>query len=156
MATSLTARFDLHVRAPLVQDNPAASSPASIDSLVNLSSSDVTKRHHKVYTVAASGAQSIDIAGSATDAYGTVLTFSKVKAIVVRNRSTAATAAATVERPASGVPFISTAATVAVDPVAILVNKAGWTVTAGTGDLIAVNNADSAASADIEVLILGT
>ena len=156
MATTATARFDLHVKAPLMQDNPVASSPGDIDSLVMFNSTEVTKRHYKVYAIAASGSQSLDLASALTDAYGTALTFAKVKALVVRNKSTSATAAATVERPSSnGVPILSAAGTIALDPIFIYVNKAGATVTASTGDLISVNNADSAASADIEVLILG-
>lgn len=156
MATTATARFDLKISAPLSQDNPAAASPGDIDSLVKFSSSEITKRHYKVYNIAASGSQSLDLVSALTDAYGTALTFAKVKALVVRNKSTSTTAAATVERPSSnGVPILSAAGTIAVDPIFVYVNKAGATVTASTGDLISINNADSAASADIEVLILG-
>lgn len=156
MSTTCTARFDCQVRAPLTQDNPLGTIPASIDALVQFSSSEVTKRHHKVYNIAASGSQSLDLASALEDGFGNALTFAKVKAIVVRNRSNSATAACTFERPSSnGVPILSAAGTVAVDPLFVYVNKAGAPVTASTGDLISINNADANASADVEVLILG-
>lgn len=156
MSTTCTARFDLQIRAPLTQDNPLGTIPASIDSLVQFSSSEVTKRHYRVYNISASGSQSLDLASALEDGFGNALTFAKVKAMVVRNRSTSSTAACTVERPGSnGVPILSAAGTIAVDPVLVYTNKAGATVTASTGDLISINNADANASADIEVLILG-
>jgi hypothetical protein len=156
MSTTGTVRLDLKIRAPLVQDNPAGTIPGEIDALIQLSGVEVTKRHYKRYTIAASGAQSLDLVSALADGFGNALTFTKVKFLAVVNRSTSLTAAGTLERPASnGVPIISAAATVPIDPLIVIVNKAGATVTAGTGDLISVNNGDASASADFDVLIAG-
>lgn len=156
MSTTGTFRLDLKVRAPLVQDNPAGSIPADIDCLVQLDSTAITKRHYKRYTIAASSAQSLDLVSALTDGFGNALTFTKVKAIVVKNRSTSATAAGSLERPASnGVPFLDAAASIEIDPLVVIVNKTGVTVTSGTGDLISVNNDDASASAEFDVLIAG-
>ncbi len=157
MSTTCTARIDAQIRAPLTQDNPVGTIPASIDALIQFSSSEVTKRHYKVYNIAASGNQSLDLASALADGFGNSLTFTTLKAIVVRNRSGSATAACTVERPSSnGVPFVSAAGTVPCNPLFVWVNENGTTVTASTGDLITINNADANAAADIEVLLLGT
>lgn len=156
MATTATARVDLKVAAPLTQDNPVGTIPADIDSLVSFSSSEITKRHYKRYTIAASSAQSLDLASALEDGFGNALTFTKVKLMVVRNRSTSASAAGSVERPSSnGVPLLSAAGTIALDPLFVYVNKAGVTVTASTGDLISINNDDASASAEFDVLICG-
>ena len=157
MATTATARVDLKVAAPLTQDNPVGTIPADIDSLVSFSSSEITKRHYKRYTIAASSAQSLDLASALEDGFGNALTFTKVKLMVVRNRSTSASAAGSVERPSSnGVPLLSAAGTIALDPLFVYVNKAGVTVTASTGDLISINNDDASASAEFDVLICGS
>lgn len=156
MSTTGTLRLDLKVRAPLVQDNPAGAIPGDIDCLVQLDSSDITKRHYKRYTIAASSAQSFDLVSALADGFGNALTFTKVKVMIVKNRSTSLTAAATVERPSSnGVPILSAAGTIALDPLFVYVNKAGAVVTASTGDLVSLNNADASASAEFDVLIAG-
>lgn len=156
MATTSTFRIDMKVSAPLTQDNPVGTIPADIDCLVQLGSSDITKRHYKRYTIAASGSQSLDLASALEDGFGNALTITKVKVFIVRNRSTSASAAATVERPSSnGVPILSAAGTIGLDPLFVYINKAGATVTASTGDLISINNADASASAEFDVLICG-
>ena len=156
MSTIASLTADLKIRAPLTQDNPAGTIPGDMDILFQLSNTLGPKRHYKTYTIAASSAQSLDLASALADGFGTALTFSTVKFIAVQNLSTSATAAATVERPANGVPFLSAAGTVPCNPGFIWMNKAGTTVTASTGDLIAINNSDASASADIRVLIVGT
>lgn len=157
MSTTATARLDIKIRAPLTQDNPGGTLPGEIDALIQFSSTEITKRHCRRYTIAASGSQSLDLASALEDGFGNALTFTKVKLIVVRNLSTSATAAATLERPSSnGVPILSAAATMPIDPLVVIVNKAGATVTASTGDLISINNSDANASAEFDVLIAGT
>ena len=156
MAVTNTGRIALKIRAPAVQDNPRASSAGAIDALVRLSSTDITKRHHRIYNVGASGSTSLDLVSALNDSFGGSQTFSTVKVIYIRNRSTSATRGGTVGWSSNGVPFISAAATSPVNPVYLWVNTSGTTVTAGTGDIILIANSDAAAAADIEVLILGT
>ena len=157
MATTSTCRLDLKIRAPIVND-PATpgSDDGAIDLSLLLNSTQITKRHRKVYSIAASSSQSLDLVSALNDAFGTALTFSTVKLIFIRNKSTSSTKAAKVGWTANGVPFISAAATTPLQPCYLFVNTAGTTVTAGTGDIILVYNDDASASADIEVLILGT
>lgn len=156
MAVTNTGRVALKIRAPAVQDNPRAGSPGEIDALVRLSATDITKRHHRTYSVGASGSTNLDLVSALSDSFGGAQTFSTVKLIYVRNRSTSATRGGTVGWASNGVPFISAAANSPVNPIYLWINTGGTTVTAGTGDIITITNSDSAAAADIEVLILGT
>lgn len=157
MATVSTARVELHVRAPIVNDAATpGNDPGQLDLNVMFSSSEITKRHRKVYTIAASSSTSLDLVSALLDAFGNALTFATVKMIVARNRSTSSTAAASIGWSSNGVPFISAAATSPFQPLYVWINKNGTTVTAGTGDLIVLANADANASADIELFICGT
>jgi len=156
MATRSNLRLKLSLRCPTVQDSPPASDDGAIDISLLLGATEITKRHRKTYTIAASSSQSLDLVSALTDAFGTALTFSTVKLILIRNKSTSATKAGKVGWTSNGVPFISAAATSPVNPVYLWVNTSGTTVTSGTGDIILVYNDDANASADIEVLILGT
>lgn len=156
MSTTATFRADVKVSAPLTQDNPVGTIPADIDCLVQLSNTEIPKRHYKRYTVAASSALSLDLASALEDGFGNALTVTKVKVVIVKNRSTSGSAAASVERPSSnGVPLLSAAGTIALDPLFMYINKAGVTVTASTGDLLSINNDDASASAEFDVLICG-
>lgn len=156
MATRTTARLKLSLRCPTVQDSPPASDDGAIDISLLLGATEVTKRHRKTYTIAPSSSQSLDLVSALTDAFNNALTFSTVKLILIRNKSTSATKAGKVGWTSNGVPFISAAATSPVNPVYLWVNTAGTTVTGGTGDIILVYNDDPNASADIEVVILGS
>ena len=139
MATTSTCRLDLKVRAPIVNDPlTPGSDDGAIDVSVLMNSTQVTKRFRRTYSIAASSSQSLDLVSALTDAFGTALPFAKVG------------------WTSNGVPFISAAATTPLSPCYLFVNTSGTTVTGGTGDIILVYNDDASASADIEVLILGT
>lgn len=157
MSYTNSLKVDIKVRAPQTGDQYTPGADAgSIDFSAFLNSTAITKRHHKVYNVAASGSQSLDLASALTDIGGNALTFSTVKFILVHNRSTSASKGSTVGWSSNGVPFISAAATSPVNPIYVWMNVNGTTVTASTGDIILVANTDASAAADIEVLILGS
>lgn len=157
MSYTSSAHVDIKIRAPIVGDQytPGAD-PGDIDLSLFLNSTQVTKRHHKTYNVAASSSQSLDLVSALTDIGGNALTFSTVKLIFVRNRSTSATKASKIGWTSNGVPFISAAATSPLNPCYLWINTGGTTVTGSTGDIILVYNDDAGAAADIEVLILGS
>lgn len=157
MAYTSSFRLELKVRAPQNGDKTSpGSDPGAIDLSMYLNSTDITKVHHKTYNIAASSSQSLDLVSALLDVGGNAITFTKVKAIVVVNRSTSATRASKIGWTSNGVPFISAAATTPLKPVYVFVNSDGTTVTAGTGDIVLVYNDDPNAAADIEVLICGS
>lgn len=111
-------------------------------------------------TVAASGTDALDLAGGLTDAYGTTLTFVELRAVLV-TASSLNTNNVRVNRPASnGVPlFLAAGDGIDVPPGGAFLWTAPpdgkITVTAGTGDLLNIDNASSGSSVTYDVVILG-
>ena len=118
----------------------------------------------KVYlanrTVATAANDDLDLAGVLTDPFGVTLTFATVKAIVIRAADANTTNLTVKPATTNGFlgPFGAAAHTIQVRPGGALVFVApqtGWTVTAGTGDLLNVANA-AGASATYSIEIVGT
>ena len=111
-------------------------------------------------TLAASTPEDLDLAGVLTDAFGTTLTFAKIKGLVIV-AAAANTNTINVTRPAAnGVPIFLAAG----DGVPVLPGGefrwsapgAGVAVTAGTGDLLTITNAAAGTSVTYDVFIVGT
>lgn len=111
-------------------------------------------------TVAASGTDALDLAGSLTSLYGTTLTFVKLKFLLVF-AAAGNTNNVRLNRPASnGVPlFLAAGDGIDILPGGAFVwvaPGAGATVTAATGDLINLDNSSSGTSVTYDVFIGGT
>ena len=111
-------------------------------------------------TLAASGSEDLDLAGSLTGHLGGTLTFVTVKAVIVK-AAAGNTNDVVVSRPASnGVPlFAAGSDAIPVKPGGLFAWVApgtGVTVTAGTGDLLHVANSGSGTGVDYDVIIVGT
>lgn len=116
---------------------------------------------HDQRTIAASGTEDLDLAGSLSSPFGATLTFVELRLVLV-------TAAATntnnvrLSRPASnGVPlFLAASDGIDVPPGGTFL----WacpadgkvTVTAGTGDLLTVANSSSGTAVTYDIVIIGT
>jgi hypothetical protein len=111
-------------------------------------------------TLSASATENLDLAASLTNAFGTTLTFTKVKAIIVTAAS-GNTNAVQVTRPASnGVPiFMAAGDGIAITPGGVFYaawpDNAGVAVTAGTGDLLTLTNSAGSTSVTYTVAIIG-
>jgi len=111
-------------------------------------------------TLAASATEDLDLAASLTGAFGTTLTFARIKYLLVKALSTN-TNNVNVTRPASnGVPlFLAAGDGVPVLPGGffewLAPNAAGIAVTAATGDLITFTNSSSGTSMIYDVVIIG-
>lgn len=112
-------------------------------------------------TLAASTTEDLDLAGGLTDVFGTTLTFVKVKHIYV------AAASGNTNNVVMGgaaanqfVGFFGAAAhTLAILPgqcVRFSHPTTGWTVTAGTGDLLKFANSGAGTGVTYDLLIAGT
>lgn len=116
---------------------------------------------HDQRTVAASGTDALDLAGSLSSAYGATLTFVEVRALLVY-AATGNTNNVRLNRPASnGVPlFLAAGDGIDIPPGGLFmwVNPADGkvTVTASTGDLINIDNSSSGTSVTYDVVIIGT
>lgn len=111
-------------------------------------------------TLAASASDTLDLSGSLTDPVENACVFVKVKGVYVRQvatdgyTSTGITVAATVTNSAAAwnIPLKRGGVFLLFDPSATGL----FTVTAGTGDLFKITNADGANGADYFVAICGT
>lgn len=111
-------------------------------------------------TIAASSSVNLDLAGSLLTPLGTACVFVKVKAIMV-----IADAANTNDVVVGGAdsngflgPFGGATHTAAIKPGGCLVIAApsgGWTVTAGTGDILKIANSSSGTGVNYSIVILG-
>lgn len=111
-------------------------------------------------TLGASATEDLDLAGILTDAFGAVLTFAKIKAVIV-TAAAGNTNDVNVTRPATnGVPlFTAVSSGVGVKPGGMLAwacPGTGVTVTAATGDLITFTNSAGGTGVTYSVVIIGT
>lgn len=112
-------------------------------------------------SLAGSATENLDLAASLVNAFGTTLTFVKVKLIIVR--AAAANNAANlvqVQRASSnGVPlFLAASGGVQLNPGGIFLffDPVGVTVTPSTGDLLTITNSAGTNTVSYDVVIVGT
>lgn len=112
-------------------------------------------------TIAASGTDDLDLAGSLTGMLGGTLTFARIRAIYVA-AATANTNNVLIGAAASNQfvgPFGASTHTLAVKPggVALLANRdtTGWAVTAATADLLRIANSGSGTGVTYDIAIIG-
>lgn len=120
----------------------------------------VNKMFAARYTIGASATESIDLAGSLEDDLGQAVVFTAIKAILIKHVS----GVNSVIVGNGGVnsflgPFGGAAHTVTVPPNGRLLlertDAAGWTVTAATGDILALTNSAAGTSVVVDVVLLG-
>lgn len=112
-------------------------------------------------TIAASGNEDIDLAGSLVDPLGNACVFAKVKAILIK--ADAGNTNDVVFGPASSNgflgPFADASDRLSIPPggvVLLAAPSAGWAVTAGTADLLNVTNSAGGTGVTYEITIVGT
>lgn len=112
-------------------------------------------------TLAASASENLDLAGTLVDGLGATVTFAKIVAIHIE-AADANAADIVVGGAASNAfvgPFGASTHTIAVKPggrLTLVAPQGGWTVTAGTGDLLKILNGSGAAAGTYRVVLLGT
>jgi hypothetical protein len=114
---------------------------------------------HDKRTLGDGASENLDLSGSLADVYGATLTFVKIKAMIIQNLSSARTL--TIGNASSNA-FINwvggTTHMVNIPPggvLALVAPKAGFAVTAGTGDILKVLNSAGGAC-DYHIWIIGT
>lgn len=114
---------------------------------------------HDSRTLAATTSENIDLAGTLVNAFGATITFSKVKAIFIHNNGDTA---GVLEVGAAATPFGGPLKDAASDIITVPHNgmflstnpESGWTVTAGSADLLKINNT-AAVIAGYDIVIVG-
>lgn len=111
-------------------------------------------------SLSASGTDSIDLAGSLSDAFGDTITFTSIKAILIVAASTNGDNLVLGGNANAFESFFNNAGDellIAPGGCELLVNDNanGFAVTASTGDILDITNADSGAAASYEIYIVG-
>ena len=122
----------------------------------------ITKAFTDTRTLAASASEDLDLAGSLVDALGQTLTFTKLRAIVIRaavgNTNNVVVGGASANALAT--MFGAATHTLTVRPggaVALIAPDAtGYAVTAGTADLLKVANSAGGSAVTYDIVLLGT
>ncbi len=155
LASTLTSALDLQPRT----------APLNIAKSIALTNGTGVNQADRVWAdqrqVAASATDSIDLAGSLTDAFGAALTFARIKLLVV-TAAAGNTNNVVVTRPASnGVPLFSAAGDACpVRPGGLFAwacsDATGVAVTAGTGDLLDFVNSGAGSTVTYDVVVIGS
>ena len=164
MARTLSTRISVQIAALLADTLDLSTVRDNLEKIFTTeiptgsSSGQANQVWHDARTIADGATDSLDLAGALTNAIGQTVTFSSIKAVIIKFASGNTTAVA-VTRPASnGVPIFSAASDAvpfAANGLFAWVNPgAGITVTAGTGDLFNLVNAAGAA-ANYEINVIG-
>jgi hypothetical protein len=162
----LTTTIDVNLLAMLTAavDLANASATLPLNTRITMQSGTTTGKADLAWwdtrTVNASSTDPLDLAGSLPGVLGGTVTFVKLKGVLVR-AAAGNTNNCVVNRPASnGVPLFSAASdAIPVGPGGIFLwtsPGAGVTVTAGTGDLLNIDNSGAGTSVQYDVVLLGT
>lgn len=112
-------------------------------------------------TLADGASESLDLAGGLTDAFGAAITFTKIKGIVIKNRSTTQTLAVGGAASSQFINWVANSSDIVnIPPGGFLAltapGAAGFAVTAGTGDLLKIANGAAGQATDYDIYLIGT
>lgn len=162
----LSTTIDVNLAAALTSalDLVTASAPLALNTRITMATGTATGKADLCWsdnrTVAPSGTDALDLAGTLTGNLGGTLTIVKLKAVLVR-AAAANTNNVRLNRPATnGVPlFLAASDGIDILPGGLFLwvaPGAGVTVTAATGDLINIDNSGSGTSVSYDVVFVGT
>jgi len=162
LAATLTSALDLNTSTNPLQYAKTFGLPSGTGA------NQADRIFHDRRTIAISGTDDLDLAGVLTDPFGALLTFVKVRGILVfAGDTTGATVANTnnvVIGNAAATQFLggfgAAAHTYAVKPgglfLVVAPDSAGYPVGAGASDLLRIANSGAGTSVVYEIVILGT
>ncbi len=165
LITQLTTQVVARYASAL--DLVEAAAPLEYRARVNLATGTGAGQADKIFsdtrTIAASGSDDLDLAGTLLDAFGAAITMARVKALIVT------AAAANVNNVLVGGDATNTFLTwVEAEPDAVVLrpgatlalfageaDATGYAVTATTGDLLRIRNAAGGSSVTYSIVIIG-
>lgn len=147
-------------------DLGTSKAPQSLSRSMSLGSGTTAGNADRVFsdrrTLAASGTEDLDLAGTLVDAFGAAITFARIKGIVI------AAAAANTNNVVIGnatsnawATLLGATSTVTLRPGAFLAvgtgvaDPTGYAVTAGTADLLKILNSAAGTSVTYDIHIIG-
>jgi hypothetical protein len=162
LTTSIVAQVSAVHTNPV--DLGTGTLPLSVQRMINLTSGTGANAADRLFsdtrTLAASGTEDLDLAGVLVDVFGTVLTFARIKMILV-SAAAANTNNVNVSRTTSnGVPlFLAATDGIPVRPGGLFLwaapDATAVPVTAGTGDLLTVANSAGTTGVTYDIVIIG-
>lgn len=163
MPLNTRALIDLSSELTTALDLASGSVPLRLQRQYNWPSGTAADQADRIFhdqrTIAASGTDDLDLAGSLTDPFGAALTFADVRLIFIA-AALANTNNVIVGGDANALLFGGAAAhTVTVRPGGMFLLAArdatAYAVTAGTGDILQVANSGAGTSATYDVVVIG-
>lgn len=154
LSSTLTSALDL----------VSASAPLKFNKNMVLSSGTGLGAADKIFsdtrTLAASGTENLDLSGALTDSFGAVVTFARVKLVLVTAAAANTNNVNFAREGTNGVPlFLAASDGIAVKPGGGFMwwspDAAGVVVTAATGDLLTVTNSAAGTPVTYDVVIIG-
>lgn len=166
MALSSSVRLALAARLTSALDLGTAQAPATIDANVALTSGTGAGQADRIFadtrTLAASGTEDLDLAGSLLDPLGGTAVMARVKALVVQADPDNSNNVLVGRASSNGLATLFGA----VDAVVLrpgeffavacgVEDAVGHAVTAGTGDLITVANSGAGTPVTYDIVVIG-
>jgi hypothetical protein len=148
-------------------DLGTASLPVSVRAAVQLVSGTGAGQADLVFSdrrsIAASGTEGLDLAGTLTDAFGATLTFVKIKGLYVRaDAANTNNVVVGADGTSPWTTLLNSTGTVTLRPGAFFLAAAGsadatgYGVTASTGDILKVANSSSGTAVSYDIVVIGT
>lgn len=113
--------------------------------------------HRETMTLTDGGSDTLDLSGGLTDVYGNTLTFTNIKLLIIKNKSTTRTVTVSFD-DANGFNSGITGDIVLKPGMSfcMLCQTAadGWAVTGGSADIITLTN-DAGSTADLDIIVGG-
>lgn len=155
---AVTLSADYRVTDATFGDTSKALLKPIIDALASGNQTDQANRAYPFTGATSTGGVTFDLSGSLTDAFGNTLSLTSVQCIIIRNLSTTVGEDLIVGNGAN--PFATFVGasvqsfTIKEDGFIILwAPKTGYTVTAGTGDILKI--ASAAGTPSYELIVIG-
>lgn len=166
---ALQATISVSVNATLTEDTPAdleaAESHLSYSPLFTLSNGTGNNQANTIFsdtrTLTASATETIDLSGSLTDKVCDLISATAIKALIIRSHAANTNDVVFGPNSTNGfvTPFNAAADRVRVKPggLAILVapDSTGYAVTAGTADLLFIQNGGAGTSVTYDIIFAG-
>lgn len=166
MSTNLTTTMAFDFAAKFVEalDLQTKSAPASLRRSYSWSNGTAKDKADIIWTdtrtIAASGSDDLDLTASLTDAFGTSLTFARLKAIIIAAAAGNTNNVNVGGDTAAAVGFVADASDiVVVRPGGLLVwiapDATAAAVTSTTADVLQIANSSSGSSVTYDIILIG-
>jgi hypothetical protein len=164
---SVIADVKASIRGKLSRSSDLAqpAAPFALEAALQLAAGTGPGQADLVYAdrgqLAASASVSLDLAGALAGPFGTAVVLAEVRAIMIKaaagNTNNVVVGGAG-SNPFVG-PFADATDKLVIPPggcVLLTAPSAGWTVTAGTGDILLIANSGSGTAVDYEIAVVGS